>query len=216
MDEGSVPSYPNLNNPVGKIGTADTLEPMAASEEHPTDLPGCPEKAEGGELPRELRSWMLLLAATGAVEQRLHTLLKDRLDVSHDEFLVLCLLADRPEGLRMTRIAELLGRPKTRLTYQIACLQHAGLVTRASVCGDKRGIAVMLTDKARDLLRETSCTLATTVREALTEVMGPTQVNALCGLLPDLAGAEGHETRDEGPETLRETTTEERPTQSVR
>ncbi|WP_416967620.1 MarR family winged helix-turn-helix transcriptional regulator [Streptomyces sp. 4F14] len=180
---------------------------MAASDEHPTDLPQCPGKVQGGDLPRELRGWMLLLAATGAVEQRLHTLVKERLDVSHDEFLVLCLLADRPEGLRMTRIAELLGRPKTRLTYQIACLQHSGLVTRGSVCGDKRGITVLLTDKARDLLRETSCTLATTVREALGEVMGPTEVNALCGLLPDLAGGEPQEV---------ETDSGERPTEAVR
>jgi DNA-binding MarR family transcriptional regulator len=88
----------------------------------------------------------------------------------------------------MTRIAELLGRPKTRLTYQIACLQHAGLVTRRSVCGDKRGIEVALTDKARSLLEEASDTLATTVTRALSHVMGPDQHEAMSGLLPDLAG----------------------------
>lgn len=99
----------------------------------------CPSVSEG-LLPPELHAWMLLLAATGAVEQELRSAVKDGLDVSHDEFLVLCLLGARPaEGVRMTKIAELLGRPKTRLTYQIACLQHAGLVTRKSVCGDKRG-----------------------------------------------------------------------------
>ncbi|QNP69655.1 MarR family transcriptional regulator [Streptomyces roseirectus] len=163
---------------------------MADRDEHLPDQPACPTPGGDDALPRELRGWMQLLAATSAVEQRLHTLVKERLDVSHDEFLILCLLADQPEGLRMTRVAELLGRPKTRLTYQIACLQHAGLVTRASVCGDKRGITVILTDKARTLLHESSCTLATTVRAALSEVMGPTEVNALCNLLPELAGAE--------------------------
>ncbi|CAL9601592.1 hypothetical protein GCM10010423_07090 [Streptomyces levis] len=160
---------------------------MADPQEHPADQPECPSGG-GGLLPAELRAWMLLLAATGAVEQRLRTVVKESLDVSHDEFLVLCLLAEQPEGgLRMTRVAELLGRPKTRLTYQIACLQHAGLVTRRSVCGDKRGVEVALTDKARQLLTEASAPLAQTVTEALGRFMGPEQRQALCGLVPELA-----------------------------
>ncbi|MBW8820489.1 MULTISPECIES: MarR family winged helix-turn-helix transcriptional regulator [unclassified Streptomyces] len=147
----------------------------------------CPSVSEG-LLPPELHAWMLLLAATGAVEQELRSAVKDGLDVSHDEFLVLCLLGARPaEGVRMTKIAELLGRPKTRLTYQIACLQHAGLVTRKSVCGDKRGVEVALTEKGRRLLAESSGALATTVKEALTRFVGADQREALRALLPDLA-----------------------------
>ncbi|TQJ90575.1 MarR family winged helix-turn-helix transcriptional regulator [Streptomyces sp. SLBN-31] len=162
---------------------------MADPDEHLTDLPECPSMRDGGLLPKELRAWMVMLAAMGAVEQELRSVVKDRLDVSHDEFLILCLLAEQPaSGLRMTRVAELLGRPKTRLTYQIACLQHAGLVTRKSVCGDKRGIEVALTDKARRLLREASGTLAETVTRALTHVMGPGQREAMRGLMPELAG----------------------------
>ncbi|MGX1560048.1 MarR family winged helix-turn-helix transcriptional regulator [Streptomyces sp. NPDC055506] len=161
---------------------------MADPQEHTADLPGCPSAEGGGLLPAELRAWMLLLAATGAVEQRLRAAVKEKLDISHDEFLILCLLAEQPEGgLRMTRVAELLGRPKTRLTYQIACLQHAGLVTRRSVCGDKRGIEVALTDKARDLLTEASGPLAETVTEGLARFMGPDQCAAMRGLVPDLA-----------------------------
>lgn len=161
---------------------------MAASQEHLVELPECPSLAGGGLLPAELRAWMVLLAATGAAEQRLRSVVKDSLDVSHDEFLILCLLAEQPhEGLRMTRVAELLGRPKTRLTYQIACLQHAGLVTRRSVCGDKRGIEVALTDKGRRQLQEASADLAETVRDAVGHVIGPEQREALCALVPDLA-----------------------------
>ncbi|MET9906075.1 MarR family transcriptional regulator [Streptomyces sp. NPDC006476] len=161
---------------------------MADPEEHSTDLPECPSAQDGGLLPRELRAWMVMLAAMGAVEQELRSVVKDRLDVSHDEFLILCLLAEHPRtGLRMTRVAELLGRPKTRLTYQIACLQHAGLVTRKSVCGDKRGIEVALTEKARGLLEDASGVLASTVARALSHVMGPDQRDAMYGLIPELA-----------------------------
>jgi len=153
------------------------------------DHSDCPSAAGDGLLPAELHAWMLMLAATGAVEQELRGVVKERLDVSHDEFLVLCLLATGPrEGQRMTRIAELLGRPKTRLTYQIACLQHAGLVTRKSVCGDKRGVEVALTEKARNLIADASGTLAETVKAALARFMGPDQREALCALMPDLAG----------------------------
>ncbi|MET8947143.1 MarR family transcriptional regulator [Streptomyces sp. NPDC004542] len=160
---------------------------MATSAERPADQadrPACPPLG-GGLLPPELRAWMVLLAATGTVEQRLRSAVKDTLDVSHDEFLVLCLLAERPGGLRMTQVADLLGRPKTRLTYQIACLQHAGLITRRSVCGDRRGIEVALTDKARERLRETSALLAATVRQALADSMGPDQRAAVSALVPD-------------------------------
>jgi DNA-binding MarR family transcriptional regulator len=159
---------------------------MSAPDAHPADRLRCPASA-GSLLPAELRAWMILLAATGTVEQRLRSAVKETLDVSHDEFLILCLLAEQPRtGLRMTQIADLLGRPKTRLTYQIACLQRSGLVARTSVCGDKRGVQVALTDKARDLLAETSAPLATTVRQALADSMGPDQRAAVCALVPDL------------------------------
>ncbi|MFF3850340.1 MarR family winged helix-turn-helix transcriptional regulator [Streptomyces sp. NPDC002328] len=178
---------------------------MADPEEHAHDLPECPsaQGAGTGLLPAELRAWMLLLAATGAVEQRLHSVVKERLGVSHDEFLVLCLLAEQPRaGLRMTRVAELLGRPKTRLTYQIACLQHAGLVSRRSVCGDRRGVEVALTDKARRLLGEASAALASTVSEALAHVMGPDQRAAVCGLLPGMTSGEKTEPESAPPPAL--------------
>ncbi|TDC66352.1 MarR family winged helix-turn-helix transcriptional regulator, partial [Streptomyces hainanensis] len=163
---------------------------MASPDEHAADQPEGTEHGDAcGALRTELRAWMLLLAATGAVEQRLRSVVKARLNVSHDEFLVLCLLADQPAGaLRMTRIAESLGRPKTRLTYQIACLQHAGLVGRRSVCGDRRGVEVVLTDKGRRLLAEASTALADTVTCALAEAMGPAQREAVRGLLPGLEG----------------------------
>ncbi|MER6531940.1 MarR family transcriptional regulator [Streptomyces sp. NPDC001508] len=161
---------------------------MAAHPRPPADQPKCPSAEGNGLLPDELRAWMLLLAATAAAEQRLRSVVKQTLDVSHDEFLILCLLAEQPQGgLRMTRIAELLGRPKTRLTYQIACLQRPGLVARRAVCGDKRGVEVALTDKARRLLRESSGLLAEAVKDALAEFVGPAQRAAVLGLLPGLA-----------------------------
>ncbi|AOR31614.1 MarR family transcriptional regulator [Streptomyces fodineus] len=164
---------------------------MPASDAHPAAPFTCPA-AGSGLLPDELRAWMILLAATGAVEQRMRSVVKETLGVSHDEFLILCLLAEQPRtGLRMTQVADLLGRPKTRLTYQIACLQHAGLIARTSVCGDKRGVQVALTDKARELLSETSTLLAGTVRQALADSMGPDQRAAMCALVPDLPDPEG-------------------------
>jgi len=167
----------------------------------PTDLSDLPERDPSGDqlsgnqpagdsglLPAELRAWMHLLAAAGAVEQQLRARVKDALGISHDEFLIVCLLADQPGGgLRMTRIAELLGRPKTRLTYQVACLQHAGLITKGSVCGDRRGIEVTLTEKARRLLNDTLPPLAHAITDAVTRALGPEQRAALCGLLPGTA-----------------------------
>jgi DNA-binding MarR family transcriptional regulator len=151
----------------------------------PDDLPGRDATGESALLPPELRAWMGLLAAAGAIEQQLRSRVKETLGVSHDEFLVLCLLADGPAtGLRMTQIAERLGRPKTRLTYQVACLQHAGLITRSTACGDRRGIQVTLTDKARQLLREASGALAEAVTRAVKGLEGPHDCALMHGLLP--------------------------------
>ena len=155
--------------------------------------------AEPSLLPDELRTWMRMLAAAGAVEQTMSRHVKRAFGVSHDEFLVLCLLADQPDGTaRMTRVAELLGRPKTRLTYQVGCLHHSGLVTREAVRGDRRGVALTLTDKARRLLAEMGPELAAAVRQALTETIGYERGSALTALLPGHAAATaGH---DESPE----------------
>ncbi|MCD7443044.1 MarR family transcriptional regulator [Streptomyces lincolnensis] len=156
------------------------------------DHPACPATSADGLLPAELHAWMLMLASTHAVEQELHSVVKERLGVSHDEFLILCLLAGQPDtGLRMTRIAELLGRPKTRLTYQIACLQHAGLISRQSVCGDKRGVEVTLTDKARQLLKEHSEFFASTVKQELVRFMGPAQCAAMRALMSTVVEESG-------------------------
>jgi DNA-binding MarR family transcriptional regulator len=141
-------------------------------------------EAEAGQLPDELRAWMRMLAAAGVVEQTMSKHVKLAFGISHDEFLVLCLLADQPGGTaRMTQIAELLGRPKTRLTYQVRCLHHIGLVTRETARGDRRGISLTLTDKARRLLIEQGPGLASAVRQALTETIGCEHGSALNTLL---------------------------------
>uniref|UniRef100_A0AAU3H363 MarR family winged helix-turn-helix transcriptional regulator n=1 Tax=Streptomyces sp. NBC_01401 TaxID=2903854 RepID=A0AAU3H363_9ACTN len=148
------------------------------------DPPACPSAGCGGSLPPELRTWMQVLAASGSVEQQLRKHVKEALGVSHDEFLVLCLLVDQPGNtLRMTRIAELLGRPKTRLTYQVACLQHAGLVTRETVSGDRRGVALVLTEKARSLFAQKAPELARTFAEAFVRTIGPAEREAIVRLL---------------------------------
>ncbi|MFF3708634.1 MarR family winged helix-turn-helix transcriptional regulator [Streptomyces phaeochromogenes] len=187
---------------------ADSSAPADQPERQPTGGDGLPAGGnmlstgydglpadDTGLLPAELRAWMRLLAAAGAIEQSLRSRVKDAMGISHDEFLVLCLLADQPgSSLRMTRIAELLGRPKTRLTYQVACLQHAGLISKNSACGDRRGIEVTLTDKARRLLSESSRPLADAVSEAIAQTACAQRYAQLHDLLPvpPVPATEGH------------------------
>ncbi|MCX4909215.1 MarR family winged helix-turn-helix transcriptional regulator [Streptomyces sp. NBC_00878] len=182
---------------------ADSPASADQPEREPTSDAGLPAGDTGpptgadGLLPAELRAWMRLLAAAGAIEQSLRSRVKDAMGISHDEFLVLCLLAEQPgSSLRMTRIAELLGRPKTRLTYQVACLQHAGLISKHSTCGDRRGIEVKLTDKARRLLSESSRPLADAVSQAIAQTACAHRYSQLLDLLPvtPALDTEGHGT----------------------
>jgi DNA-binding MarR family transcriptional regulator len=175
------------------------LKPVS---DHTAPTPGTTDRLGAGQLPDELRTWMRMLAAAGVVEQTMSKHVKRAFGISHDEFLVLCLLADQPGGTaRMTQIAELLGRPKTRLTYQVRCLQHLGLVTRETARGDRRGIALILTDKARRLLAEQGPALASAVRQALTETIGCEHGSTLTALLPPQAREDStphHEATDLG------------------
>lgn len=153
----------------------------------PVHLDGSPRPDESafGLLPAELRAWMRVVASIGSIEQQFQAQVKTALGVSHDEFLVLCLLAEQPgTSLRMTQIARELGRPKTRLTHQVACLYRAGLITRSGSLTDRRGIEVALTDKARRLLRDGSAPLAEALAEAVTRTLSPDQREMLRGLLP--------------------------------
>ncbi|MEU0787319.1 MarR family transcriptional regulator [Streptomyces sp. NPDC006173] len=171
------------------------VDPSARAEQ-----PECETPSDADLLPAELRSWMRLLAAAGAVEQQLRSRVKDAMGISHDEFLVLCLLADQPGSrLRMTQIAELLGRPKTRLTYQVACLQRAGLITRMSACGDRRGIEVALTEKARRLLGESSRPLADAVSEAIAQTACSQGYSQLHDFLPGVPDTERQAAHPQDP-----------------
>ncbi|KPI11290.1 transcriptional regulator, MarR family [Actinobacteria bacterium OK074] len=166
-------------------GIGTTAEAAAATTESTEATESAqPADAEPSLLPPQLRAWMGLLAAAGAIEQQLRTRVKETIGISHDEFLVLCLLADGPGcGMRMTQIAERLGRPKTRLTYQVACLQHAGLITRTAAPGDRRGIQVALTAKARSRLREASALLAAAVTDAVKDLEDGGDCSVMSSLL---------------------------------
>jgi DNA-binding MarR family transcriptional regulator len=75
------------------------------------------------------------------------------------------------------------------LTYQVACLQHADLVARDSVRGDRRGVALTLTDKARRLLAQHFPALADGVNQVLADAIGPTHCEALSNLLARASAA---------------------------
>ena len=183
-----------------KLGTvSDHAAPTPAK----ADPSAAGAEAGAARLPDELRTWMRMLAAAGVIEQTVSKHVKRVFGISHDEFLVLCLLADQPgDTARMTQVAELLGRPKTRLTYQVRCLQHFGFVTRETACGDRRGITLTLTDKARRLLAEQGPDLASTVRQALAETITCERGSALTALLPPhaLEDTDHKGTPDSAPE----------------
>ncbi|MGW4750349.1 hypothetical protein ACWEPR_36890, partial [Streptomyces sp. NPDC004290] len=64
------------------------------------------------------------------------------------------------------------------------------LITRSTACGDRRGIQVTLTDKARQLLREASPALAEAVTRAVKGLDGPHECAMMQNLLPKPTDAE--------------------------
>jgi DNA-binding MarR family transcriptional regulator len=119
---------------------ADMLRRLVA-----TELPG-----QGG-----LPAWRSLLQAHATLVRRLETDLERETGLALADFDVLAQLARAGGELRMTELAARALISRSGMTRRVARLVEEGLVRRANVDADGRGVVVALTDAGVARLTET-------------------------------------------------------------
>jgi DNA-binding MarR family transcriptional regulator len=107
----------------------------------------------------QLEAWRSFLRAHAAVTRVLEAELDDEQDLSLAAYDVLVQLAESPDGrLRMTELADAVLLSRSGVTRLVDRMERVGLVTRAPVQGDGRGVAATITDAGVDRLRAASRT----------------------------------------------------------
>lgn len=100
-------------------------------------------------------AWRALLHAHATLMRQLDTDLREDTGLRLADFDVLAQLAGAGGELRMTDLAARTLISRSGLTRRVARLVAEGLVRRANVAGDGRGVVVMLTDAGVARLAET-------------------------------------------------------------
>ncbi|MEQ3551537.1 MarR family transcriptional regulator [Pseudonocardia nematodicida] len=102
----------------------------------------------------ELASWRSFLRAHAGVTRTLETELELEQQLSLAAYDVLVQLSEAPGHLlRMTELADAVLLSRSGVTRLVDRLERAGLVVRAKVVGDGRGVTAQLTEAGYERLR---------------------------------------------------------------
>src|SRR6266516_1614932 len=110
------------------------------------------------ELPskRGLEAWTSFLQAHASLMRQLEADLEKHTGLALADFDVLAQLANAGGELRMTELADRALISRSGMTRRVARLVDEGLVRRANVDADRRGVVVALTDAGVARLTETA------------------------------------------------------------
>ncbi|HZX37324.1 MAG TPA: MarR family transcriptional regulator [Streptomyces sp.] len=103
--------------------------------------------------PAQLNTYFVLLEAVSLLQYQLEQQLRAEGGISYVQFELLARLADAPDPLTMTQLADGVVYSRSGLTYQAGLLEKAGLITRGPDPDDYRATAVTLTDDGLALVR---------------------------------------------------------------
>jgi DNA-binding MarR family transcriptional regulator len=123
-----------------------------------TDVAGLVDRLVADQLPgrRGLAAWTSLLRAHATLVRQLETDLEKETGLALADFDVLAQLALAGGALRMTELAARALISRSGMTRRVGRLVNEGLVRRATVDRDARGVVVALTDTGVARLRETA------------------------------------------------------------
>ena len=104
-------------------------------------------------------------------------------DLSHQDYMVLVALTDRPEGrARLFELSRLLGWEKSRLSHHVSRMVERGLVRKHSCPMDRRGAYVEVTGPGRQSLEKAAPGHVAAVRRVFVEPLRPEQFGQLADI----------------------------------
>jgi DNA-binding MarR family transcriptional regulator len=101
----------------------------------------------------QLTAYFALIEVSSLLQHAVDQQLRDEGGLSFTQFQILAVLGETPGGQqRMTDIADHMVHSRSGLTYQVAQLAKAGLVTRTPSSDDERSVIVTATPQGQALL----------------------------------------------------------------
>jgi len=133
------------------------------------------------ELPgrRGLGAWQALLRAQATLIRQLDRDLESETGLPLADFDVLAQLAVAGGELRMTELADRALISRSGMTRRVARLVEEGLVRRAAVAADARGVVVELTEAGMARLSETAPVHARGIRKLFVDQLDDDELTAL-------------------------------------
>jgi DNA-binding MarR family transcriptional regulator len=103
--------------------------------------------------PEQLAAYFVLMEVSSLLQHAVEQQLRDEGGLSYIQFQILAVLGETPDRQqRMTDIADRLVYSRSGLTYQVAQLAEAGLVSRTPSTEDERSVIVTATPAGQALL----------------------------------------------------------------
>ncbi|MGF7237515.1 MAG: MarR family winged helix-turn-helix transcriptional regulator [Frankia sp.] len=130
-----------------------------------------------------MRAWRRFLIVHSRVTRQLGDELEDEQHLALASYDVLLQLAEAPDGLRMSELADAVLLSRSGLTRLVDRLVRDALVERRSCPIDGRGTYAVLTPKGRDQLRSASSTHMRGVAEHFVNHYTPAELDTLAELL---------------------------------
>ncbi len=120
----------------------------------------------------QLAAWRQLQLMHFQLSARLSRELSAQTGLSYQDYLVLVVLRDRPEGrMRAFELGNELGWEKSRVSHHVARMAERGLVTRERCLTDQRGAFVVLTTKGRKAIETAAPLHAGNVRRHFVDLV---------------------------------------------
>ncbi|MEW6154511.1 MAG: MarR family transcriptional regulator [Actinomycetota bacterium] len=129
---------------------------------------------------REERAWRALQFMQMRLNAELAHQLALESGLSYQDYLVLVVLTDRPEGrARLFELARYLGWEKSRLSHHIARMSERGLVSKEKCDSDRRGSFVVVTERGRQEIEAAAPGHVAAVRRLFIGPLSGGQLDAL-------------------------------------
>ena len=134
--------------------------------------------------PGQLAAYFALMEVGSLLHHAVDQQLREEGGLSYIQFQILAVLGDAADGRRrMTDVADQLVHSRSGLTYQVAQLAEAGLVTRAPSPDDERSTIVTLSPGGRALLARVMAGHVQVVQRLLMSPLSAEDVAALGEIL---------------------------------
>ncbi|MBE1878090.1 MarR family winged helix-turn-helix transcriptional regulator [Myceligenerans pegani] len=125
----------------------------------------------------ELRIWRNYIETAEALRARLEGRLQSESAMSSADYRVLLTLSEAErKTLRSSRLAELIGWQRSRLSHHLGRMEKRGLIRRTTCADDPHGVEVVLTDLGAERFRHGSVPHLRAVHELFVDALTPEQL----------------------------------------